>query len=623
MKKNELDLDENIQYEENKPQQGTRHKKVESRTLPEIPEALKTPKISKKTEMYDIDSPPRVNIDSNNPNNISQNLTYSQMDETPNSNLLRFETVKKEKSKEININKLYSYRRPFSKFKRKLIFILIFILNILINLDHGAIPAGTTALKQENSLDNVQLGIIGSLVYLGLILGSISAGFIYSTYSSKWVLVLSLFFSCLFLYLFTYADTGLGMAFCRVGCGFCQVFCYIYFPLWVDQFGVNNNQTIWLTFLQLGVPLGTMFGYVIEAFCIRKFNNWKFAFYNQILLIIIADIILIVTPDKFFSRNYRHSESTQEEIQNEFNDLQELFTSKLATSTNNKYRLKNINFINSIYNAKYGRPSLYSIFSMIDETEEEKSKNYINVIINLFHNKKYIFTMLGISCMYFVVTGIQFWISDYMQEVMGISPDKVYIIFALVCISAPTLGVLLGGLFIQYLGGYTNKNALDACFKITILALLSGIFLPLFDITFIFVLFMWLLLFFGGSVTPGLTGIMIASIPDNVKEIGNSLTQFFYNLIGYLPSPFLYGLVCRYTGGSKSRWGLCVLLLWACFGVICIYFAKKYSDEERESEKKESILYEDLDTDNKLLKKSNMEGKSNILTMLFGRTSLL
>jgi hypothetical protein len=73
------------------------------------------------------------------------------------------------------------------------------------------------------------------------------------------------------------------MAFCRVGCGFCQVFCYIYFPLWVDQFGVNNNQTIWLTFLQLDVPLGTMFGYVIEAFCIRKFNNWKFAFEKKFI----------------------------------------------------------------------------------------------------------------------------------------------------------------------------------------------------------------------------------------------------------------------------------------------------------------------------------------------------
>ena len=243
----------------------------------------------------------------------------------------------------------------------------------------------------------------------------------------------------------------------------------------------------------------------------------------------------------------------------------------------------------------------------------------MRIIINFLDNKKYIFTMLGISCMYFVVTGIQFWISDYMQEVMNIPSNRVYIIFALVCISAPTSGVLLGGFFIQYLGGYTNKKALDACFKITLLALLSGIFLPLFDYIFIFVIFMWLLLFFGGSVTPGLTGIMINSIPDNVKEIGNSVSQFFYNLIGYLPSPFLYGLVCKYTGGSKSRWGLCVLLLWACFGVLCIYFAKKY-DEENEDDKNDSPLYQDFD-DGK--KKGGIEEKSNFLTLLFGRTSLV
>ena len=495
--------------------------------------------------------------------------------------------------KEITIGKLYSYRRPYSKNRRKLIFVLICIINILINCDHGAIPAGTKELKEAKNLSNIQLGTIGSLVYLGLIFGSISGGYIFSTYSSKWVIIISLISTCAFLYFFTVSDNYITMSCCRVGCGFFQVFCYIYFPLWVDQYGVNNQQTIWLTFLQLGVPLGTMFGYVIEAFSIRKFNNWKYAFYNQIFLILFTDIILIVTPDKFFSRNYRHSESTQEEIENEFKDLQELFQTKLSNSTNNKYRLKNINFINALYNNKYGRPSLYSIFSMVDDTEEESNKNYMRIIINLLDNKKYIFTMLGISCMYFVVTGIQFWISDYMQEVMNIPSNRVYIIFALVCISAPTLGVLLGGFFIQYLGGYTNKKALDACFKITLLALLSGIFLPLFDYIFIFVIFMWLLLFFGGSVTPGLTGIMINSIPDNVKEIGNSVSQFFYNLIGYLPSPFLYGLVCKYTGGSKSRWGLCVLLLWACFGVLCIYFAKKY-DEENEDDKNDSPLYQDF-----------------------------
>ena len=45
--------------------------------------------------------------------------------------------------KEITLGKLYSYRRPYSKYRRKLIFILICIINILINCDHGAIPAGT------------------------------------------------------------------------------------------------------------------------------------------------------------------------------------------------------------------------------------------------------------------------------------------------------------------------------------------------------------------------------------------------------------------------------------------------------------------------------------------------
>ena len=254
--------------------------------------------------------------------------------------------------------------------------------------------------------------------------------------------------------------------------------------------------------------------------------------------------------------------------------------------------------------------------------------------------------------MLFVVTGIQFWISDYMQEVMNIPSSKVYIIFSIVCITAPTLGVLSGGIFIQYLGGYTNKKALDACFKISIIAGICGLFLPLINYAFIFVIFMWLLLFFGGSITPGLTGIMIASIPENSKEIGNSITQLFYNLIGYLPSPFIYGLVCKYTGGSQSRWGLAVLVLWGIFGVVSLYFARKYDFEYYEIENynemenqqniKENFLKKEendnnnngnLKNSNNILmrqntgdlpiKNYNFNDKSKMLTKLFGRISHL
>ena len=575
-------------------------------------------------------------------NNININSNKNEITHDYNSSDLTNE-------KEITIGKLYSYRRPYSKYRRKLIFILICIINILINCDHGAIPAGTTELKNAKNLSNIELGTIGSLVYLGLVLGSISGGYIFSTYASKWVVINSLIATCIFLYFFTVSNYYLTMAICRVGCGFFQVFCYIYFPIWVDQFGVNNTQTLWLTFLQLGVPIGTMIGYLTEACSNKYFNNWQGAFYVQILCILISIVILFITPDKFFSKNYRHSESSQEEIKSEFNDLKELFHKRIGKNSN-KFLLKNMNLINNVYESKYGRPSLYSIFSMVDEVEEEGKQKYFSVIKELIHNKKYIFTMLGISCMLFVVTGIQFWISDYMREVMNIPSSKVYILFSIICITGPTLGVLSGGFFIQYLGGYTNKMALDACFKISIIAALCGIFLPFFNIVWIFVVFMWFLLFFGGSITPGLTGIMIASIPEKSKEIGNSISQLFYNLIGYLPAPFIYGLICKYTGGSKSRWGLVVLVLWGVLGVICLYFARMFNFEdyymenegEKDLEKEENIKeiflknneFEENNNEdfskNKLMRKNtgelpvmqyNFKEKSRMITKLFGRIS--
>jgi hypothetical protein len=223
--------------------------------------------------------------------------------------------------------------------------------------------------------------------------------------------------------------------------------------------------------------------------------------------------------------------------------------------------------------------------------------------------------------------------------------------FSIICITAPTLGVLSGGFFIQYLGGYTNKMALDACFKISIIAAVCGIFLPFFNITALFVIFIWLLLFFGGSITPGLTGIMIGAIPENSKEIGNSISQLFYNLIGYLPAPFVYGLVCKYTGGSKSRYGLGVLVLWGIFGVICLYFARSFdfenfvtgeNEKENDLEKEENIKehflknsqnIEDNNKNNvnrKFMRRNtgelpviqyNFKEKSKILTKLFGRIS--
>lgn len=188
--------------------------------------------------------------------------------------------------------------------------------------------------------------------------------------------------------------------------------------------------------------------------------------------------------------------------------------------------------------------------------------------------------MLGICCLFFIVTGIQFWISDYLQTVLLVDHKKVFIIFAFVCISAPVLGVMTGGYYLKYIGGYHKREALDVCLKVSILAAISGAFLPLVDNYIIFVIMMWFLLYFGASIVPGLIGIMISSAPDNSKEIANSISHLCYNLLGYLPSPFLYGLVCNHTGGSTSRYGLAFILLWSYLGVFFLFLAKYYRDSD-------------------------------------------
>jgi hypothetical protein len=54
---------------------------------------------------------------------------------------------------------------------------------------------------------------------------------------------------------------------------------------------------------------------------------------------------------------------------------------------------------------------------------------------------------------------------------------------------------------------------------------------------------LWFLLFFGGAVLPSITGIMLNTIDGNLKTTANSLANLSYNLIGYLPAPFVYGAI--------------------------------------------------------------------------------
>ena len=125
--------------------------------------------------------------------------------------------------------------------------------------------------------------------------------------------------------------------------------------------------------------------------------------------------------------------------------------------------------------------------------------------------------MLSISCLFFVITGIQFWISYYMITVLHISEKTVFISFSVVCLTAPTLGVISGGYLIQSMGGYSSSHAIEICLKLGYCALGISLLIPFVSSYYTFTLLIWLLLFFGGSIVPGLTG----NIPMFINIIRN------------------------------------------------------------------------------------------------------
>jgi hypothetical protein len=64
------------------------------------------------------------------------------------------------------INKVSFNRGP-----RYFMFFFIFLINLLVNMDHGTIPAATTEIMKSLDISEKILGIFGSLVYAGNIIG--------------------------------------------------------------------------------------------------------------------------------------------------------------------------------------------------------------------------------------------------------------------------------------------------------------------------------------------------------------------------------------------------------------------------------------------------------------------
>lgn len=122
----------------------------------------------------------------------------------------------------------------------KLVLVYIFYLDILVNIDHGAMPAALSDISKDLEMATAKLGLMGSMVFFGLFIGSLSASVFFYRFSYKSIIGWSLIVNGISLGALTYKTNFILMCLSRLVTGWSQIFLTIYFPIYINCYSTQK-----------------------------------------------------------------------------------------------------------------------------------------------------------------------------------------------------------------------------------------------------------------------------------------------------------------------------------------------------------------------------------------------
>jgi len=497
----------------------------------------------------------------NTPNKKNTNLDNMSKDNSNNNALFNI------KRNDNNIqfgNKIYKLTEPeeeIPSFRRNCIYAVFLLSNLFLNYDTGVIPASLIEITKEIHLDYSEQALIGSLVYLGLSFASIFVSLIFSKFGPSKVCSIILLLNLISCFVFSLSSNKIILFSMRFMMGVTEAFIVIYAPVWVNNYSPLEYSTTWMGILHSCTALGVILGYVAASIIINFFDSltWRFAIQIQGFVEIFFSLFFWFERDDYINVDMRKTIPANE-IELENKDINRLSNASPSFSPS-KVR------------------SSRKFDPRIDTIETGNLSRYLYQTKIVLTTPLYVTITLGMCAIYFIVTGIQFWMTKYLIEILDIEPLLVNIIFSGISITAPLFGVLVGGTISDIYGGYKGKNVIRAIKMIIAFGLVSFVFaFPmgfLFQIIYLSVL-LWTFLFFGAAIIPIGTGIMISAVPKYCQATSSSISQLIFNLFGYFFSPMITGFIMdRFIDKRKGFiWGMRVVFWWVIFCLI--FFISSY-----------------------------------------------
>ena len=394
-----------------------------------------------------------------------------------------------------------------SRWTRIIIFVCFFIIHLLNCSDGGVVSARSNQIKEELNINDKSFGIYGSIVQIGRIIGTLSVMILLNLFDRKYLIFFALVLKCAtFLIYFFTANYYIIMGF-RFLQGFSHVFTYVYFPTWVDQFGLQNYKTIMTSFIQTASPFGSVFGFNVTTFL----GDYKYGFALLAFTIIPLDIILLFMPDKFFSPK--------------------IFFYKVHKEEHD------------------GRESVFSLFEIDEEKmkkkQEEKEKKPEGPSIWLQLLRPVFATIvLARTVLMFSFMGTHYWIGDYFQNALGqdgkLAKASIYSVVSLV---GPFTGSMVGAAVCEKVGGYTKRASSLLCCGFSVLTGICAVLIPMTNDMMVFTVELFLFFFFANCMMPILIGISFNCVDKKLKGASYGVNSLMCTFLGNLPAPSVYGFI--------------------------------------------------------------------------------
>lgn len=364
--------------------------------------------------------------------------------------------------------------------------------------------------------------------------------------------------------------------------GLTQAAILIYSPVWVDEFAPPEYTTQWISLLQAMVAIGIMLGYVTGGVITQTFGPtyWRAAILMQAcVLFCFIPLYMYVSGKNVNAVGGRDARIQSFAVAHKAQLLADRkgeqpgagMASDDSTSESPAAGVGRLSSAVSSGGNTTGTGAVVPLSPRLQDGEGDSCE--CGRAAELFTSPLYMLLTLALCGLYFTVTGIQFWITDYLEQVIGAPKDTVLTAFALTSCTAPAMGVVFGGWLVDRMGGYKDESgeavctALKVCSWFGVGALAAAIPAALLQNFSWVVGSIWVVLFCGGALLPSATGVCMNAVDTDMRALASSYSMCAYNLLGYAAAPFVCGLIADEVG---LIWGFRVVMFVSGFSVLCI-----------------------------------------------------